>query len=168
MNIGKQNKASPSLWEKVWKARQEQSYPASNLGTEAAVVHVTGLKKGEKRVSGTATCPSLSHITKKCLRVFPLHGPRLFLLWALTPAWPSSSTTVCGRSQLACVARMTGSGSRCSGVENSPLPKPFAKAPGFDDPSPKFNKTKASLWGVSEKILSFLQKSFTEGVLGLD
>lgn len=80
MNIGKQNKASPSMWEKVWKAGQEQSYPASNLGTEAAVVHVTGLEKGEKRVSGTATCPSLSHITKKCLCVFPLHGPRLFLL----------------------------------------------------------------------------------------
>lgn len=40
--------------------------------------------------------------------------------------------------------------------------------PDFDDPSAKFNKTKASLWGVSEKRLSFLQRSFREGVQGLD
>lgn len=39
---------------------------------------------------------------------------------------------------------------------------------GFDDLSAKLSKIKASLWEVSEKRMSLLQKSFAGSVLGLD
>lgn len=43
-----------------------------------------------------------------------------------------------------------------------------AKGIGFDDPSAKLLQTKTSFAELFEWRLLFLQKSFTEGVLGLD